>query len=70
VQAGRVWNEELNSHMMGEGLASTPQDPTIYMEHWDRENFVAGGSWVDNFVRIGLGRRPKIWLRGFDAKYG
>jgi len=44
VQAGRTWNEELHSHMVGVGLAATHKDPAIYVKgNWDQEDFIAGG---------------------------
>jgi len=29
VQVGRSWNEDLNSHIVSEGLAATPKDPAV-----------------------------------------
>jgi len=32
VQASRTWNEELNSHVVSEALAATPNDPAVYVK--------------------------------------
>ena len=53
VQAGRTWNEELNAHIESEGLAATPNDPTMYIKNsWTDRDFVAADFWVDNYVAI------------------
>ena len=40
VQASRAWDEQLNSHVVNEGLAATPKDPAVYVKHtWDSEDF-------------------------------
>jgi len=70
-QAGRTWNEELHSHMVGVGLAAAHKDPAVYVKgDWDREDFVAGGSWVDNFVGIGSGKDLEVLAKGINEKYG
>jgi len=45
VQVGRTWNEDLNSHIVSEGLAATPKDPAVYVKQntWDWKVFVGGG---------------------------
>jgi len=71
VQAGRTWNEELHSHMVGAGLAATHKDPAVYVKgDWDQEDFVAGGFWVDDFVGIGSGKDLEVLAKGVDEKYG
>ena len=32
VQAGRTWNEELNTHIVSVGLTASPKDPVIYVK--------------------------------------
>jgi hypothetical protein len=66
VQAGRTWNEELNT-----GYTATPKGPPVYVKgSWNDEDFVAGGFWVDDFVGIGSGKELSVVSRGVDAKYG
>jgi hypothetical protein len=36
----------------------------------DREDFVAGGFWVDYFVGIGSRKKLEALKNGIDAKYG
>ena len=31
VQAGRMWNEELNTHVESQGFTATPEDPVMYV---------------------------------------
>jgi hypothetical protein len=70
VQAGRTWNEELNSHMESEGFIATPKDPVIYVKSsWDQEDFAAGGFWVDDFVGIGSREELDALAKGVDVKY-
>jgi Reverse transcriptase (RNA-dependent DNA polymerase) len=71
VQAGRTWNEELNSHMVSVGLTASPKDPAIYVKgNWNRPDFIAGGFWVDDFVGIGSGEGLRELADGIDRKYG
>ena len=71
VQAGRTWNKELDSHMVGVGLTASPKDPMIYMKgDWNQCNFIAGGFWVDDFMGIGSGEGLQELARGMDKKYG
>ena len=71
VQAGRIWNEELNTHIVSVGLTASPKDPAIYVKgDWNRPDFVAGGFWVDDFVGIGSGRDLAELAKGVDEKYG
>ena len=71
VQAGRTWNEELNTHMVSVGLTALPKDPAIYVKsNWNQPNFVAGGFWVDDFVGIGSGKDLCELANGVDKKYG
>jgi len=37
---------------------------------WDREDFVAGGFWVDDLVGIGPEKELAALAKGIDAKYG
>jgi hypothetical protein len=70
AQAGRTWNGETNLHMLSEGLAATPRDPTVYVKNiWDREDFVAPGFCVDEFVGIGYRKELEALANGIDAKY-
>ena len=64
VQAGRTWNEELNTHMEGVGFTATEKDPAVYVKStWDQEDFAAGGSWVDDFIGIGSRKElPRVCL--------
>lgn len=42
--------------MVSEGFMPTAKDPAVYTNGpWDREGFVAGGFWVDDFISIGSG---------------
>ena len=71
VQAGRTWNEELNSHMESVGYSATSKDPAVYVKgSWSQEVFAAGGFWVDDFVRIGSGAQLEALAKSVDAKYG
>lgn len=36
VQAGRTWNQELNTHMVGIGYTATEKDPAVYVK----------GTWI------------------------
>jgi hypothetical protein len=65
VQAGRTWNDELNSYMVSAGLIATSKDPAVY-----EDAFVAGGFWMDDFVGIGSGRELDALAKGIDEKYG
>jgi hypothetical protein len=65
-----VYNEELNSHMVSEGLTATPKDPAVYVKNsWAQEDFVAGGFWVDDFVAIGSGKVLEALVDGANAKH-
>jgi hypothetical protein len=66
VQAGRMWNEELNSHIESEGFVATPKD----LSSWEQEDFAAGGFWVDDLVGIGSREEFDALANGVDAKYG
>ena len=71
VQAGRTWNEELNSHMESVGYAAMSKDPAIYAKgSWNQEDFVAGSFWVDDFVRIGSRAQLEVLAESVDGKYG
>ena len=71
VQAGRTWNEELNSHMESVGYSATSKDPAVYVKgSWSQEVFVAGGFWVDDFIGIGSGAQLEALVKSVDAKYG
>ena len=71
VQAGRTWNEELNTHMESVGYAATDKDPAVYVKSsWNQKDFAAGGFWVDDFVGIGSGEELDALARSVDAKYG
>ena len=71
VQAGRTWNEELNSHMESVGYSATSKDPAVYVKgSWSQEDFVAGGFWVDDFIGIGSGAQLEALAKSVDAKYG
>jgi len=52
----RAWDEQLSSHVVNEGLATTPKDPVVYVKHGTRRIFVGGGFRVDDFVGIGSGK--------------
>ena len=70
VQAGRTWNEELNSHMESVGYAATSKDPAVYAKgSWNQEDFAAGSFWVDNFVRIGSRAQLEALAESVDGKY-
>jgi hypothetical protein len=71
VQAGRTWNEELNSHMQSEGFAATPKGPAVYVKSsWNQGDFAAGGFWVDDLVGIGPARELDALVKSVNAKYG
>ena len=71
VQAGRTWNEELNSHMESVGYSATSKDPAVYVKgSWNQEDFAAGGFWVDDFIGIGSGAQLEALAKSVDAKYG
>ena len=71
VQAGRTWNDELNSHMKSVGYATMSKDPAVYIKgSWNQEEFVAGGFWVDDFVGIGSGAQLEALAKTVDEKYG
>ena len=45
VQAGRTWNEELNTHMESVGYAATVEDTAVYVKGtWGSEI-----SWQEDF---------------------
>ena len=31
MQAGRMWNVELNTHVEGQGFTAKPEDPAMYV---------------------------------------
>jgi len=71
IQAGRTCKEELNIHMESEGFTATPKDPAVYVKSsWNREDFAAGGFWVDDFVGIGSRKELDALAKSVDAKYG
>jgi hypothetical protein len=71
VQAGRMWNDELNLHMVSVGLTATSKDPAVYIKGgWNEDAFMAGGFWVDDFIRIGSGKELDVLAKGIDEKYG
>ena len=71
VQAGRTWNEKLNTHMIEQGFTPTTKDPAVYTNSpWDRGGFVAGGFWVDDFVGIGSGKGLRALGEGINRRYG
>jgi len=64
-------DREMDSHMVGVGLAATHKDPAVYVKgDWDQEDFVVGGFWVDDFVGIGSGKDLEVLAKGVDEKYG
>ena len=70
VQAGRTWNEELNSHMESVGYAATSKDPAVYAKgSWNQEDFTAGSFWVDDFVGIGSRVQLEALAESVDGKY-
>jgi len=71
VQAGRTWNEGLNSHIESEGFTATAKDAAIYVKNpWASDDFAAAGFWVDDYVAIGSGKELSNLLKGVDAKHG
>ena len=71
VQAGRTWNEELNTHMESVGYTATDKDPAVYVKgSWNQKDFAAGGFWVDDFVSIGSGKELDALAKSVDEKYG
>jgi len=71
VQAGRTWDEQLNSHVVSEVLAATPKDPAVYVKNTsDWEDFVGGGFRVDDLVGIGSGKGLGAFVNVVDAKHG
>ena len=70
VQAGRTWNEELNSHMERVGYTATSKDPAVYAKgSWNQEDFTVGGFWVDDFVGIGSRAQLEALAESVDGKY-
>ena len=70
MQAGRTWNEELNSHMVSEGFAATPKDPAIYVKNPNADGeYAAAGFWVDDCVAIGSPRELASLAKSVDTKY-
>ena len=64
VQAGQTWNEESNRHMESVGYVATEKDTAVYVRgSWDRDNFGAGGFWVDDFIGVGAGGELNVWRR-------
>jgi len=52
-----MWKEELNAHMTGKGYSAMHKDPAVYIKNsWNKEDFAAGGFWVDDFIGIGSGK--------------
>jgi hypothetical protein len=71
VQAGRTWNDELNSHMLAHDYTPVAKDPAVYTNGpWDREGFVAGGFWVDDFIGVGCGEHLMALGKGINERYG
>jgi hypothetical protein len=67
---GRTWDEELNTHMENVGFVVRLKDPAIYIRGtWSQEDFIVGGFWVDDSIRIGSGKELNKLARGIDAKY-
>jgi len=70
-QAGRMWKEELNAHMEGDGFTATAKDPAMYVKSsWTSDDFATAGFWVDDCVAIGSRRELEALAKGVDAKYG
>jgi len=68
VQAGRMGNEELNSHTESERFMATVKELAIYVKHsWASDDF---GFWVDDCVAIGSGKELANLSKSIDAKYG
>ena len=71
VQAGRMWNEELNDHMESMGFVAVQKDPAIYVRNpRGQEDFAAGGFWVDNFIGIGARKELDALVESVNVKYG
>ena len=63
VQARRIWNEELNSHVESEGFPVTLKDPAVYVKGFrNREDFAAGRHWE--------GTRRAFERKDINTKYG
>ena len=62
VQARRIWNEELNSHVESEGFPVTLKDPAVYVKGFrNREDLAAGEG---DFVRVGPGKGLDVLSKG------
>ena len=65
VQARRIWNEELTSHLESEGFPATLKNPAVYVKSFrNREDFAAGKHWVRDFVRLGPGKGLDMLSKG------
>ena len=71
VQAGRIWNEEPNTHMESQGFTATPEDLAMYIKNsWTDCNFTASaGFLVDDWIAIGSMKELSAPVKSVDAKY-
>ena len=69
VQAGRMWNEELNTHTQSQGFIATP-DPAIYVKNsWTDCDFAAAGFWADDCAAIDSRMELSTLAKSVDAQY-
>ena len=71
VQAGRMWNEELNTHVESQGFTATLKDPAMYIENsrTDCDFTAAAGFWVDDCIAIGSRKELSALAKSVDAQY-
>ena len=65
VQAGRMWNEQLNTHAESQGFAPAPTEPAMYVKNsWTDCDF-----WVDDCIAIGSRKKLDVLVKSPGAKY-
>lgn len=71
VQAGRTWNDKLDTSMTTDGFTKMTKDPTVYVKGtWHQDDFIAGGFWVNDFIGIGSGAQLKALADRLGDRYG